>query len=67
MVRHGGVVHAGVAARDVADQVLGDEAIEQVGQHVLLEIPAVDGAANVVGDVPDLTLEYCALFVARHG
>lgn len=66
IVRHGGVVHAGVAASDVVDEVLADEAIEQGAEHVLLEVPSVDGSTNVVSDVPDLALQCGSLFVACH-
>jgi hypothetical protein len=47
-------------------KVFADEAIEQGAQHVLLEVPAIDGTAHIVGDMPDLALQGGALFVACH-
>ena len=38
---------------DVGGEVLGDEPVEQHAEHVGLEVPAVDGAAEVVRDAPD--------------
>ena len=38
---------------EVRRQVLGDEAVEQHAEHVALEVPAVDAAAQIVGDAPD--------------
>jgi hypothetical protein len=48
-----GVVDAVVTAFDVAGEVFADEAIEQRAEHVLLEVPAIDGATDIVGDLPD--------------
>src|SRR5690606_10329222 len=45
-------------------EVLADEAIEQGAEHVLLEVPAIDGTAHVIGNIPDLALQRGALFVA---
>ena len=52
------VVEVGVAGLalllvEVGGEVLGDEAVEQHAEHVGLEVPAVDAAAQVVGDAPD--------------
>jgi len=56
IVCHGGVVHARVSASDIVGEVLADETIEQGAQYVLLEVPAIDGTAHVIGDIPDLAL-----------
>jgi len=55
-VCHGGVIDSRVTAGDVVDEVLADEAIEQGSQHVLLEVPTIDGTADVIGNIPDLAL-----------
>ena len=55
-VCHGGVINRRVAAGDVVDEVLADKAIEQGAQYVLLEVPTIDGTADVIGDGPDLAL-----------
>ena len=39
---------------------------KQRAEHVLLEVPAIDGAADIVGDLPDLTLELGALLSTGH-
>ena len=46
---------------DVAGQVLRDEAVEQHPQNVGLEIPAIDAAAQIVGDPPDSLVQLGAL------
>lgn len=56
IVSHGGVIDGRVAAGNVIGEVFADEAIEQRAQHVLLEVPAIDGTAHVIGDIPDLAL-----------
>src|SRR5690606_21010589 len=66
IVSHGGVIDGRVAAGNVIGEVLTDEAIEQGAQHVLLEVPAIDGTAHVIGDIPDLALQGGALFIACH-
>ena len=38
---------------EVCGEVLRDEPIEQHAEHVALEVPAVYGAAQIVGDAPD--------------
>ena len=43
-----------IAAGNVISEVLADEAVEQAAEHVLLEVPAIDGTADVIGDGPDL-------------
>jgi hypothetical protein len=66
IVCHGSVIDCRVTAGDVVDEVLADEAIEQGAQHVLLEVPTIDGTADVIGNIPDLALQGGALFVACH-
>jgi hypothetical protein len=51
----------------VVGQILGDEAVEQHPEDVGLEIPAIDGATQVVGDAPDGLVEFGALGVAGIG
>ena len=65
-VRQFGIINALVARFDVAGEVLTDKAIKQRAEHVLLEVPAIDGAADIVGDLPDLTLYFGALLGAGH-
>lgn len=65
-VRQLGIVDAVVAAFDVAGEILADETVEQGAEDVLLEIPAIDRAAHVVGNLPDLALQGCALLGACH-
>ena len=65
-IRQVAVVEALVARQplllvEVGGQVLGDEAVEEHPEHVGLEVPAVDAAAQVVGDPPDGLVELCAL------
>jgi len=62
-----GIVDAVVTAFDVTGKVFADEAIEQGAEHVLLEIPAVDGATDIIGDLPDAALQFGALLGAGHG
>ena len=54
---------AGLALRlvEVGGEVLGDEPVEEHAEHVGLEVPAVDAAAQVVGDPPDGLVQLCAL------
>lgn len=49
------------AVVDVGGEVFGDEPVEEHAQDVGLEVPAVDGAAEVVGDAPDRLVEFGAL------
>lgn len=63
-----GVVEAGYASFvligvDELAEVLGDIAVKEHAEDVLFEVPAVDGAAQVVGDVPDGAVEFVALGV----
>ena len=67
-----GVVEVGVASLALATvdelgEVLGDVAVEEHAEDVLFEVPAVDGAAQVVGDVPDGAVEFGALGVVVFG
>ena len=41
---------------ELIDTVLADETIERGAQHVLLDVPPIDGTAEVIGDIPDLAL-----------
>ncbi|MCY1236170.1 hypothetical protein D9M72_488150 [compost metagenome] len=61
-----GVLDAVVVGLDVIGKVLTDEAIEQGAEDVLLEIPAIDCAADIVGDFPYLASQDGALFGAGH-
>lgn len=61
-----GVVDAVVTALDVGRKVFADEAVEQGAQHVLLEVPAIDGTPDVIGDFPNLALQSGALLNTRH-
>ena len=47
-------------------EVFADEAVEKSAEDILLEIPAIDRAAHVVGDFPDLLLEGGALLDTCH-
>jgi len=51
---------------DVGDEVFADEAIKQSAEDILLEVPAIDRATHVVGDLPDLPLQGGALLDACH-
>ena len=62
-----GVLNAVIPALDVAGKVLADKAVEQRAQHVLLEVPAVHGPPDIVGDLPNAALQFCALLCAGHG
>lgn len=62
----GSVVHAVVPALNVVGKVLADEAIEQSAQHVLLEVPSIDGTPYFVGNGPNAALQFCALLLASH-
>ncbi len=44
-------------------QSSADEAVEQSAQHVLLEVPAVYGPPDIVGDLPNAALQFCALLL----
>ena len=65
-VGHLSVVDAIVTALDVAGEVLADEAIEQGAENILFEIPAIDRATNIIGDLPDLALQGGALLDTCH-
>lgn len=67
-----GVVEIGVASLALATvdelgEVLGDVSVEEHAEHVLFEVPTVDSAAQVVGDVPDGAVEFGALGVVGFG
>jgi hypothetical protein len=63
---HLGVLDAFVTSFDIAGEVLTDEVIEQGAENGLLEIPAVDCAAHIIGDLPDLALQGGALLGTCH-
>ncbi len=62
-----GVARLALARVDILGQVLGDEAVEEEAEDVRLEVPAVNGAAHLVGYSPDRLVELGALgfLVAR--
>lgn len=54
---------------EVAGQVFRNEAVEQHAEHVGLEIPSIDAAAQIVGDAPDGLVQFRAFVffvVVRH-
>ena len=51
---------------DVVGQVLRDEAVKQHSEHVRLEVPAVNAAAQVVRDPPDGLVDLSTLGFFRH-
>ena len=61
-----GVVDAVVTAFDIAGEVFADKAIEQGAEYILFEIPAIHCTSDIVGDLPDLALQCCALLGACH-
>ncbi len=68
-----GIVKIGVTgfplvAVDVVGEIFGYIAIEQHAQHILLKIPAIHAAPQVIGDPPDGTVKLRAfLFLAIVG
>ena len=63
LVWHGGVVEGGIAflIGEIGTKVLRDETVEQGAQDVLLEVPAIDAAAQVISDGPDGPVQLSAL------
>ena len=61
-----GIVDAVIIAFDVGRKVFTDEAVKQAAEHVLLKVPAIDGAAHIVRDLPDAALQFGALLNAAH-
>jgi hypothetical protein len=59
-------VDAVIASLNVAGKVFTDKTVKQRAENVLLKIPAIDRAANIIGDLPDLALQGGALLGARH-
>ena len=59
-------MNAVVSAFHMAGEVFADETVEQGAEYVLLEVPAVNGATDFIGDLPDLALQLVALFSASH-
>ena len=51
---------------EVGGEVLRDESVEQHPEYVLLEVPAVDAAPEVVRDSPDRLVQLSALRFLRH-
>jgi hypothetical protein len=66
VVRQLGVVDAVVIGFDINSEVFADEAVKQGAKHVLLEIPAIDCAAYIIGNRPYLPLQGGALLDACH-
>jgi len=61
-----GVVKVGVPCFvfpliDVVSKVFGDIPVEQHAKHILLEIPAIDAAPQVVSNIPDCLIEFGTL------
>ena len=55
----GKVAGAPLSLIQVVGQVFRDEAVKQHAQYVGLEVPAVHGPTEVVGDPPDRLVELC--------
>jgi hypothetical protein len=51
---------------DVAGEILADEAVKKHPQNILFEVPAVHAAAEVVGDLPDGTVQFGAFLFFYH-
>jgi len=60
------VMDVWIASLDVGGEVFADKAVEQGAEDVLLEVPAIDRAAHIIGNLPDLPLERGALLDACH-
>jgi hypothetical protein len=56
-----------ITSLNVGGEVFADEAVEEGAEDKLLEVPAIDRATHVVGDLLDLPLEGGALLDASHG
>jgi len=61
-----GIADALVTAFDIAGEVFADEAVKQRAKHLLLEIPAINGAPDFVGDLPGAALQFGTLLGAGH-
>lgn len=62
----GGVVVLPRGTVHKLSEVFADEAVEEDPQHVLLEVPAVHGAAHLISDPPDGRLEHGSLICLCH-
>src|SRR5262249_39384918 len=51
---------------EVCCQVLRDEPVEQHAEHVALEVPPVNAAAQIVGDAPDGFVKFGSLRFLRN-
>ena len=67
VVGHGSIADTGIATLNVVGEMFADEAVKEGAEDVLFEIPAVHGAAHVVGDFPDLAVQLSALLGRCHG
>ena len=56
VIRKFGIMDAIIIGFNVTGKIFADKPVKQGSQHVLLKVPAINGAANIVGDLPDLTL-----------
>ena len=56
---------------DVIGKILGNVSVEEHSEYILLEIPAIHVAAQMVGDIPEHAMELCAfrffLIINSHG
>ncbi len=62
-VSNAGVAHPLV---DIRRHVLADVAVEKRPEDVLLEVPAVHAASQLVGKGPDSLVQFCSLLCSRH-
>ena len=60
------VVDAAIISLNVASKVFTDKAVKQRAEDILLKIPAIHRAANIIRDLPDLALQGGALLGTRH-
>ena len=51
-----GVVDALIITFDVVGEVFADKAIKQGAKYILLKIPAIDSATNLICNLPNLAL-----------
>ena len=71
-VAQAGIVEGGVAPRfalqavDVGGHVFGYIAVEEGAQHVALELPAIDGSAQVVGYFPYRAMQFGTFLFVGH-
>ena len=60
------IIHALVASLYEGGEMFTNESIKQCTQYKLLKIPAIYGAAHLVGDSPDGCLQFVPLFCVCH-